>query len=165
MNRIAYTIYFIFVVTFLGYSQTAEEKYLEQYEANIQLEYINDIYIPSDVADAMKQIDDLSNEEGRARLLEANEDLAAERLVFGLGKWMIVNWNFYEGSRLSHHLKSFGVSLPNDMAKFLIVSYHRYLRDAPLELEERGNKIFDLRKKEQEERNKAKVVIQEIIKE
>ncbi|MFT4565430.1 MAG: hypothetical protein ACI9FN_000383 [Saprospiraceae bacterium] len=164
MNRIGLTYLFTIAITFLGLSQSAEEAYLKKYEENIQLEYINDVYIPIDLMDAMKQIDDLSNEEGRARLLEANEELAAERLVFGLGKWMIVNWNFYEGSRLSHHIKSYGVTLPDDMARFLIISYHRYLRDAPIELKERGNKIFDLRKQEQEERNKQRVVVQEIIK-
>ncbi len=164
MNRIGLTYFFTIAIIFLGLSQSAEEAYQKQYEENIQLEYINEVYIPVDVMDAMKQIDDLSNEAGRARLLEANEKLAAERLVFGLGKWMIVNWNFYEGSRLSHQLKTYGVTLPDDMARFLIVSYHRYLRDAPLELKERGNAIYEIRKQEQEERNKQKVVVHEIIK-
>lgn len=155
---------FLFSAISSVFSQNTEAEYLKQYEENIQLEYINDIYIPVDVKDAMTQIDDLSNDKGKARLLEADEELAAERLVFGLGKWMIVNWNFYEGSRLSHVLKSYGVTLPDDMARFLIVSYHRHLRNAPLELEERGNKIFELRKQEQEKRNMQKVVVQEIIK-
>lgn len=134
-------------------AQSTEELYNAKYEANIKLEYINDVYIPVDVAEAMVQLDELSNEEGRKRMLEAPEELAAERLVFGLGKWMILHWNFFEGSRLSEHLKGFGVTFPDDMAKFLIVSYHRYLRQAPLELEKRGQAFFDARKQEQEIRN------------
>ena len=153
MNRIWFTYFFLLLALSPTLSQNAEAEYHKKYEENIQLEYINDIYIPLDVMDAMTQIDDLSNEEGRARLLEANEELAAERLVFGLGKWMIVHWNFYEGSRISHVLKSYGVTMPDDMARFLIVSYHRHLRNVPQELKKRGNQIFELRKKEQEMRN------------
>lgn len=136
-----------------------EEEQARQYAINIQKEYINDVYIPLDVMDAMKQLDLLSDQAGKDRLLEADEELAADRLVFGLGKWMIVNWHFYEGSRLSHKLREYGVSHPDDMAKFLIVSYHRYLRGVPLELEVRGQKYFEHRKKDQELRNAQKRVI------
>lgn len=148
----------------LCHGQSFEDQYQQQYNENIAKEYINDVYIPVDVMDAMRMLDNLSNDAGRSRLLEAEEHIAAERLVLGLGKWMMVNWNFFDGSRLSHHLRTYGVTLPDDMAKFLIVTYHRYLRMVPLELEERGQQIFDLRKAEQEERNKAKIVIQEISK-
>jgi len=153
-------ILFLFIIPCLAHAQQVDEEAIEaQYQENIQKEYINDIYIPIDIADAMKQIDLLSDEPGRARLLEADEQLAADRLVMGLGKWMIVNWNFYEGSRLSHRIKGYGVSHPDDMAKFLIVSYHRYLRNAPLELEERGKSFYDTRKENQEKRNAKKKVI------
>ena len=125
----------------------------ELYAQNIKLEYINDVYIPKDVADAMLEIDRLSDEVGRAKLLETDEQNAADKLVMGLGKWLIVNWNFYPGSRLAHKLKDYGVSNPDDMAKFLIVSYHRHLRKVPLELEKRGKVYYDKRKKDQELRN------------
>ena len=132
----------------------------EQYAYNIQQEYINDVYIPENIPDALAQLDELSDEAGRTKLLEADEQLAADRLVMGLGKWMIVNWNFYEGSRLSHVLKQYGVTHPDDMAKFLIVTYHRHLRKAPLELEERGKVFFGKRKSDQEKRNAEKKVIE-----
>ncbi len=134
---------------------TQEEKYAQ----NIKLEYINDVYIPKDVADAMSEIDRLSDETGRSRLLETDEQTAADVLVMGLGKWLIVNWNFYDGSRLSHKLKDYGVSHPDDMAKFLIVSYHRHLRQVPQELEERGKVFYDQRKKEQELRAAQRTIV------
>lgn len=136
-----------------GTSDT-EEGYIIQYEANILLEEINGIYIPIDINDAMKQLDRLSSEEARKKMLEANEKLVADRLYFGLGKWMLVKWNLYEGSRISHVLKGLGVTDPDDMAKFLIISYHRHLRNADLEIDKRAGEIHELRKKEQEERNK-----------
>ncbi len=129
----------------------------ERYAQNIQLEYINDVYIPINVVDAMSEIDRLSDDKGKARLLETDEQNAADKLVMGLGKWLIVNWNFYEGSRLSHKLKEYGVTHPDDMAKFLIVSYHRHLRQAPQELEKRGKAYFDKRKKDQEIKNAQKI--------
>lgn len=155
-----YLLFPILLLPVLASAQSAEEiAFKKKYEENIQLEYINDIYIPTDVMDAMTQIDLLSNEEGRAKMLEANEQVVSERLVKGLGKWMTLKWNFYEGSRLSHHLKEYGVSHPDDMSRFLIVSYHRYLREVPLELKERGQALFDQRKADQEKRNAKRKVI------
>jgi len=141
--------------------QTVEEDHQAIYEENIKLEYINEVYIPRNIEDAIEQLDALSNEEGRAKMIEGSEEVVADRLVFGLGKWMIVNWNFYEGSRLSHHIKTYGVTLPDDMAKFLIVSYYRHLKEVPLELEKRGEDIFKQRQKEQQARNNSRIVISE----
>ncbi len=155
-----YFFLFLLFYPLVAFTQIVDEESItKQYEYNIQQEFINEIYIPEDVADALKQLDLLSDEKGRAKLIEADENIAADRLVMGLGKWMIVNWNFYEGSRLSHKLRDYGVTHPDDMAKFLIVTYHRYLSQAPLELEERGQIYFDNRKKDQEKRNAAKKVI------
>ena len=134
----------------------AEQK--RKYEENILKEEINGVYIPINIDDAMMQLDEIANEESRAKVIGADEELVVERLNRGLGKWMISKWNFYEGSRLSHHLKQLGVSLPNDMSSFLIRTYYRQLNGLPLQIEERAAAIYDLRKKEQEERNKLKKV-------
>ena len=159
MNTIQLLISFLFCPVFL-LAQTAEEQaYNDQYERNIQLEYINEVYIPLNVDEALEELDRLSDEGGREKFLEAEENLVADRLIYGLGKWMTVNWNFYEGSRLSHHLKEYGLSHPEDMAHFLIVTYHRHLRQAPLDLRKRGSIYFEKRKKEQESRNLQKRII------
>ncbi len=131
----------------------------ERYEQNILKEEINGQYIPINLHDAFDQLDQLSTEAGRAKLIEGEEEIVAERLTRGLGKWIIVNWNFYEGSRYSHYLKEMGVSFPDDMAQFTIVSYYRHLKGIPLQLKERAEIIYEKRKKEQEERNKDKKVI------
>ena len=136
-----------------------EKEYQKTYDENIKKEKINNVYIPKDVEDAMKELDRLSSPEGRFRLTEGSEEQIAKTLIFGLGKWMIVNWNFYEGSRLSHALKNKGVTLPDDMAHYLIISYYRYLKGLPMELDERAQAIFEMRKKKQEGRNKKKVVV------
>lgn len=129
-----------------------------KYEENIVKEEINGVYIPKDIDDAMAQLNGIANEESRAKLIGADEELVVERLNRGLGKWMISKWNFYEGSRLSHHLKQLGVSIPTDMSTFLIRTYYRQLNELPLNIEERASAMYELRKKEQEERNKKKTV-------
>jgi hypothetical protein len=152
-------IFSLLMITGVVFGQddyVAEQK--RKYEENILKEEINGVYIPINIDDAMMQLDEIANEESRAKLIGADEELVVERLNRGLGKWMISKWNFYEGSRLSHHLKQLGVSLPNDMSSFLIRTYYRQLNELPLQIEERAAAIYDLRKKEQEERNKLKKV-------
>ena len=154
------SILLVLLSTSIHAQDEVEKAYNEQYQINIQKEYINEIYIPKDVDDAMRQLTELSNDAGRAKFLEADEELAAERLIYGIGKWMIVNWNFYEGSRLSHHLKNYGVTDPDDMAKFLIVSYHRHLRNVPLELQQRGAIFKEQDEKDQKKRNLEKKIVE-----
>lgn len=131
-----------------------ELDYEEEYAKNITLEKINGVYIPVDVSDALTELDRLSSPEGRQLLMAGKEEDIANTLIYGLGKWMIVNWNFYNGSRLSHDLKQRGVTLPDDMALYLIVTYYRHLKGLPLQLEERAQEIYEKRKREQIERLK-----------
>ena len=58
-----------------------------KYEENILKEEINGIYIPMDIDDAMVQLNKIANEESRAKLIGADEELVVERLNRGLGKW------------------------------------------------------------------------------
>ncbi len=130
----------------------------KQYEENIVKEEINGIYIPYNIEDAMTQLNLIANEDSRAKLFGIYEDLVVERLNKGLGRWMMVNWSFFEGSRLSHHLRQMGVSIPEDMAEFLIRTYYRELNDIDTDIKSRAKAIYEKRKKEQEERNKRKKV-------
>lgn len=122
------------------------------YEENIKKEYINDIYIPIDMEDAYKEISRLSDDESLIRFRDAEEEVVARKLHFGLGKWIMLKWNMHEGSRFSHYLRNMGVSFPDDMAKFVIVSYHRYLNGREIQLEERAKAIKDKREKEHRDR-------------
>jgi hypothetical protein len=46
---------------------------------------------------------------------------------------MEVNWNFHEGSRLSHYLKGKGILHPEDMSKYLMICFHRKLNDKAMD--------------------------------
>lgn len=115
-----------------------ETEFNKQYEQNIRKERINGVYIPKDMEDAFIELERLSDKEAVMKFRNAPEEVVARKLHFGLGKWMIVNWNFYDGSRFSHYLRSMGVSHPDDMAQFTIVSWHRQLNGKALELKERA---------------------------
>lgn len=116
-------------------SNTVEE-YEKQYQRNIKKSRINGVYIPKDLNDAIEQLIKLSPEKSLEKFKMVPEDGVAKKLHFGLGRWMIVNWNFYDGSRLSHYLKNLGVGHPDDMADFLIVSLHRHLNGKDLKTAE-----------------------------
>ena len=91
------------ILTFAGVlfgQDDAAAEQLRKYEENILKEEINGVYIPIDIDDAMTQLDNIANEESRAKLIGADEELVVERLNRGLGKCMISKWHFYDGSRL-----------------------------------------------------------------
>ena len=74
---------------------------------------------------------------------------------------MIYNWGFYQGSRLSHYLKGLGLEHPDDMARFMIVSWHRHLNEKPLDIKLQVDYYFKLREQERLERELGKEVIHE----
>ena len=102
----------------------------KQYQVNIKKSKIDGVYIPTDTADALKEIKLLAPEEGLTQFAAIeNEDEAARKLYFGLGRWMAVNWSFYDGSRLSHNLKQMDLVHPDDMVLYLLTVLHRDLNE------------------------------------
>ena len=138
-----------------------ERDYLIKYEKNIRKSRIAGVYIPGSIDEVFQELDRLSSSGSIHKFKNADEEIIKSKLHFGLGRWMIYNWNFYEGSRISHLLKSMGISFPDDMAQFLIVSYHRYKNNKPLELEKRAKHYQELRLKEQLARKSEGKLIKE----
>ena len=132
-----------------SYSQefpNTEKEFKALYAKNIKKSRISGVYIPKDINDAFTELDNLSTDDSKAKFRSGTEDIVADRLHRALGQWMVVNWNFYEGSRLSHHIKGIGVTHPEDMGEFMIRVYHRYLSDKPLDSEMLATKIEAKRK-------------------
>ena len=90
-------------LSFSCFSQETEEEFLKNYEQRIQQERINDVYIPIDLIDAVKELDRLSDKKASAKLMKHSEDSVASKLHFSLGRWMLLHWSLEDGSRLSHH--------------------------------------------------------------
>lgn len=111
-----------------------EEEYEERYQRRITQSHLNGVYIPKDLADAFNRLNQLISPESMKKFKGMSEKDATHKLHFSLGRWLIYNWGFYEGSRLSHYLKGLGLSHPDDMARFIIITYHRQLNRQSLEV-------------------------------
>ena len=144
----------------LNSQSSLEAEIAQRYEENILKEEINGVYIPKDMYETMLELDKLSSPDSKSKIVLGEEEIVTKRLTNGLGKWMIVHWNFVEGSRLSHTIRQMGVTHPEDMSAFIIGTYYRYLKGEPLELESRAEVFYNKRKMEQEERNRSKKVVQ-----
>lgn len=140
------TVFVVFPVVSRTQVDSFETVFNLQYKKNIKKERLNGVYIPRDMEDAFIELERLSDPAGTQKFRNAPEEVVERKLHFGLGKWMIVNWNFYDGSRFSHYLKEMGVSHPDDMAQFTIVSWHRHLNGKELELAERARHYEEFRK-------------------
>jgi len=125
----------------------AELDYQKEYEKNITLTKINGVYIPGSLKEAFRRLDKLTTPEAITKFMAAPEKEVCKKLHFGIGRWMIENWHFYGGSRISHHLKSKGVLHPDDMAQFLLRTYHRYLNKQELNEEALVDELALNRKK------------------
>ncbi|NNE16305.1 MAG: hypothetical protein HKN51_15095, partial [Saprospiraceae bacterium] len=62
------------------------------------------------------------------------------------------NWNFYDGSRLSHFLKQKGLLHPDDMAQFILRTLHKHLNKKEIDEKEIVEYLADKRKKAMEKK-------------
>lgn len=124
----------------------AAKAHQKEYEKNIKLTKIADVYIPASIDEAHNRLKKLSPQSSLAKFSQAQEKEVCRKIHFGMGRWMIQNWSFYNGSRLSHLLKTKGVRHPDDMAQFLLRTFHRRLNNKPLEEESLINELAEARK-------------------
>lgn len=125
----------------------------QRYQERIKLETIDGVYIPKDLSDAFAELDKRISAESRAKFKGADEQTVVKKLYFSLGRWISYNWGFYEGSRLSEHIKQkFGLSHPDDMAVLIMTTYHRSLTKKPIEPLALAQKLKAKRLAELEER-------------
>ncbi len=140
------------------------EEYRRQYEWRIRQEYLFGVYIPVDLYDAFRVLDEKISERSKAKLLSVDEETAWRKLFFSFGRWMMVNWAFYEGSRFEHYLRKLGLGHPDDMVRFMIVTYHRHLSGKPLEVKALAEQLAAARRKAHLERLlEGEVLYEEVI--
>lgn len=147
-----------------GMAQNGTEKtdlYEEAYQKRIQKTTINGVYIPKDITDCFIQLNRLTDEQSRIKFKNMSEEDASRKLHFSLGRWMIYNWSFYEGSRLSYYLTGLGISSPDDMAQFIIILYHRNLNRNKLNVKELVEQYEAKKQLKIEERRKNGTIIHE----
>jgi hypothetical protein len=140
-----------------------EEEFQQRYNERITKDKLHGVYIPKNLDDAFVQLDKNISVESREKIKAIPEDSVDEALHNRLGRWMITNWCFYEGSRFSHYLRSAGVTYPDDMADFTVIAYHRHLHGKPVDLKELAKFYRETRKKAfEEEKKEGKVIKEEV---
>ena len=140
---------------------STEAEYDRQYQERITKDKLNGTYIPKNLEEAMTELDKRISIESRIKLKTIPEDSVCALMHNRLGQWIILNWGFYGGSRLSHYIRSAGITFPDDMADFLILAYHRRLNAKPIGIKELATEFKEKRKQEFEARKKKGKVIQE----
>jgi hypothetical protein len=142
---------------------STEAEFEQQYQERIRKETLNGVYIPKNLEEAMVELDKRVSSEARTKFKALPEDSVCMIMHHRLGQWMILNWGFYGGSRLSNYLRSAGVTFPDDMADFLILAYHRRQNAQPIGIKELATDFRERRKKEyQEKMKKGKVIHEEV---
>jgi hypothetical protein len=137
-------------------------EYQARYAERIKQTHLAGVYIPANLSEAIKELEKRTPAESLDAYRKAPEEVVVRKLFFGLGRWIIHNWGFYEGSRLSHSLREQGIAHPEDMARVIMTSYHRYLNGRPTDLESQVEAIRTrIREEEEERRKRAKVLHEE----
>ncbi|MFK7935919.1 MAG: DUF6794 domain-containing protein [Saprospiraceae bacterium] len=155
-------IFLLFLIPFINADLAAQKppetvsEYEKAYQRRIRREMISGVYIPKDIGNAFAELNRLTDKESRAKFKSMPEALAAQKLHFSLGRWLIVNWGFYEGSRFTVWLNQVGLFHPDDMARFVIITYHRNLNRNSLEVKALVEHLLENRKKiEAEKKQKS----------
>lgn len=134
-SQILVVIGLLMLVSPAAWSQT-EAEMEANYAKRIKEEMLFGVYIPADLEDAYRELERLSDPQGLVEFKSAPEDSIRRKLHFGFGRWIVSNWGLEEGSRISHYLKQIGISVPDDMVRVIIVTWHRRLNGKPSLLED-----------------------------
>ncbi|MEL6864486.1 MAG: DUF6794 domain-containing protein [Bacteroidota bacterium] len=140
-----------------------EDEFEKEYQERIKKEYLfyPPVYIPKDLTDCFVQLNKLTDKVSRQKFKAMSEEDVRRKLYFSLGKWITQNWGFYGGSRLSHFLKGLGVHHPEDMAVFIMLTYHRNLNRRELKVKDLITEFQEKRNQEWEEQKKRRTIIHE----
>ncbi len=136
------------------------EEFEKRYQWRIQQDFLEGTYIPKDLTDVFIELNRLIDKPSKQKFKTASEEEVVHKLYFSLGRWMIVNWGFYGGSRLSVFLKKLDIHHPEEMAKFLITTYHRNLNKNKLNVKELVTSLQEARAQEKAERLEEGEVIE-----
>lgn len=142
----------------------SEEEYEKAYQRRIRQERLFNVYIPKDLTDAFVELNKRIDNKNKEVLRQLTEEEVERKLFFSLGRWVVHNWGFYGGSRLSEYMKTnFDVHHPEQMATFILIAYHRNLKREPLNIKQLVEQFAERKKAEEAKRKeKSQVIHQEV---
>ncbi len=129
-----------------------------EYQRRIKLERIGQHYIPKDLKDAMRTLDELVSVASQESYASKEEDFVYHKLFFSFGRWIGTNWSLYEGSRFSVYLKQIGIDHPEGQIEFIMRAYHRHLNGLPLDVKQLATD-YKGRKSEADSVRRSKAIV------
>lgn len=142
-------------------AEAEQNAFEEDYDYRIRQQVLYGVYIPKDLADVFSQLNEKTDQDSRKKFMAMSEEDAGHKLHFSLGRWIIHNWGFYGGSRLTKYLNDIGIHNPDDMARFIIITYHRELNNKPLGVKELVEEFQEMREAERKKRLEEGEIIHE----
>ena len=116
--------------------QKIEQKQNEEEKVKFTKDSLNGIYIPKNLDDCFKQIDGFWADSTKMMIRQWTESEFSVNAHFGFGMWIRNNWALWRGSRLSKYFNEMGIYHPDDMSGIILTSYHRYLTEKEIKLDE-----------------------------
>ncbi|MCC6815907.1 MAG: hypothetical protein IT267_05805 [Saprospiraceae bacterium] len=162
MLRYSWLLFFVLTIDVCFAQSSDEEEFKKNYEKRILLARINDVYIPINTEDAIKELIRLTEKDARDKLITVPEDTIASKLHFSLGRWIMINWGLEQGSRLSHYYFKKGVGEKDDMIDLLLRCFYRRLAGKELHEEMLVDHYKQLQKERLEERRKKSILLKTI---
>ncbi len=159
LPRLIAVLVLLALTTVFAQAQSKQDSIWERnYQKRIRKAKLNGIYIPRNLGDAHARLNQLISPEARQKFKNMTEDQVRHKLFFSLGRWITYNWGFYEGSRLSARLRKLGIYHPDDMAEFIMITYHRKMNHKELGAKALVEGFAAKRKKELEKRRKVTII-------
>lgn len=117
--------------------QIRQQKHNEEDKIRFEADSLRGIYIPEDLKDCFKSLDKIYPDSVKIEIATITEsEYSSRNHLFGIGMWMRNNWQLWGGSRLSKYFNQIGIYHPDDMSGIIMDSYHRYLKNEEIRLDE-----------------------------
>ena len=106
------------------------------YQARVKQAKLDGMYIPFDLKDAFKELNQLMDEEALKTFMAFDDAEVDAKTHATLGAWLENKWSMSEGSRLSEYFRKMQVPHYDYMIGILIQSYHRHLHGKDIKLKD-----------------------------
>ena len=133
-----------------------EKKLDDEDKIKFTTDTIDRIYIPKNLEECFVQINSFWNDSIKSQVKSWEENEFTANAHFGFGMWMRNNWRLWGGSRLSKYFNELEIFHPDDMSGIILVSYHRFLNNKEIRLEEQIKYYKDYWEKSKKEELKRK---------
>ncbi len=117
--------------------QIRQQKHNEEDKIRFVTDSLRGVYIPVNLEDCIESLDEIYTDSVKIEIAKLTEsEYSSGNHLFGIGIWIRNNWQLWGGSRLSKYFNEIGVYHPDDMSGIIMDSYHRYLRNEEIRLDE-----------------------------